>query len=154
MNLTRTPLLIENEEKHTPDSHFLAIELHPKSQARVRAYAPPPEKGLQLSSHHVTLKYDVTQDEIDHFKRHHEGKVINFHGTHVVRGDGIHAMRVRGIPKELVKDKRHPHVTIAWNDNKAKPKDSNDLLDRKTGERLKDWIPLTGTLRLLPKTRP
>lgn len=148
-------------ERETQDSrpdlsqHYLAIELNDRSKELLKNRFNPNEKGFQVDPHHVTLKYDLDH-EADQGLLAHVGRNINMRVTHHASMPGLHAVRAQPIGKlgkQLMQraGKAHPHVTVAYDPTRAKPVQSNDLLASGPGERLKKFIHIGGTVKLIPK---
>ena len=135
--------------------HYLAIELNDHSKRLLAQRFNPQKKGWQVDPHHVTLKHDLSDDDLAWVQKH-LGKSVNMRVTHHAAGPAIHAVRVAPIGKrgkrviERAK-KAHPHVTIGYDPTLAKPQHSNDLLAKTTGQRLDRFVHVGGTIKLLPK---
>jgi hypothetical protein len=138
-----------------PSKYYLAIELHDHSKELLKKRFNPNEKGFQVDPHHVTLKYDLSDEDIA-WAQEHLGRNVNMRVTHHASSPGLHAVRVAPIGRhgnalmQRVR-KEHPHVTVAYDPERAKPVQSNDLLAKTRGARLKKFIHIGGTVRLLPK---
>jgi len=165
--MKRTPLLIEGVKPgipspHSSKSHYLAIELSHGSKNALRQHFPSNYK--MRTADHVTLSYTPSQEELDrlHNTPEHE-RTVNFHATHHVNDEeqGIHAVRIAGV--DHLTDKAHPHITISHAPH-AKPVQSNELLAQQQGDRIavprkvkgktkRGHLPLTGTIKALPKFR-
>ena len=145
---------------HTSKSHYLAVELSHGSKKALEQSHPSLYKVR--TADHVTLNYDPSQEELDrlHNTPEHQ-RTVNFHATHHAHDEemGIHAVRVAGV--EHLTKKAHPHITLSHSPQ-AKPVQSNDLLAKQQGERVavprmvkgkikRGHLPLTGTIRALPK---
>lgn len=139
-----------------PSKHYLAIELHDSSKELLKKHFNPNEKGFQVDPHHVTLKHDLSDEDMAWVQKHLDQNV-NMRVTHRASEPGLHAVRVQPIGRRanaLVQraGKEHPHVTVAFDPSRAKPAQSNDLLAKQPGERLKKFLHIGGTVRLVPKT--
>jgi len=145
---------------YSPDSHYLALELSHGSKKALAQHFP--SKYKSRTADHVTLNYDPSQEDLDRFHNTPEHKkTVNLHATHHADDEkmGIHAVRVSGV--EHLTKKEHPHITISHAPG-AKPVQSNDLLAQQRGDRVAvprkvggkikhGHLPLTGTIRALPK---
>lgn len=166
MRLRRIPLLIEAAPVGTPtpreprtrprrksepfvydpDRHIFVVKLDGPSRGRllgnVSAHHDNP------NADHVTIHAPGTRlspNEISRMRRN-IGKQITFHGTHHAANADTQAVRVRGL--DHLSAKPNKHITVS-NRHGVPAKVSNDLLAIERGERLKDWIPLSGTIELV-----
>ena len=153
------PPTVESDESGSHADHYLAITLDDASRAKLAAFgkgATADEKGFQIQPEHVTLKHDLTPEDME-WAQKHIGTAINMRATHHASMPGLHAVRVEPIGKhgrDLIAraGKDHPHVTVAYDHTRAKPAQSNDLLASSPGTRLSKYLNIGGTVQLLPKT--
>ena len=127
-----------------PSKHYIAVRLSPKSRARLVKHVSPAYANVQ--GEHVTLSSHPTEAEIVRYQQH-AGKQVSFHATHHAHDpkSKVQAVRVRGL--DHLSDKDHKHVTISTGSNVPASR-SNDLLSGAQGDRLPNWIPLTGTIEV------
>lgn len=137
----------QTQKKIDPAEHFIAVKLTPKSRQRLLGAVPPAE--AQAQANHVTLIANPSEDDIARFRKH-EGKQVSFHATHHAHDSkiGIQAARVRGL--DHLHDKKHKHVTISSRGSTT-AKASNELLAQQPGNRLANWVPLTGHIEIAEK---
>lgn len=110
-----------------------------------------PAKHANPQGDHVTLVPPGQPLTDEHRKAlsNHIGKQINFHATHHAADDDTQAVRVKGL--EHLSDKPHKHVTVSTGQGVSAAK-SNDLLQKSQGERLSNWVPLSGTVHVVDRT--
>ena len=125
-----------------PSRHYVSVVLSSKSKARLLNRVRPHHQNV--GGDHVTIVSHPTEDDIARYRDLH-GRQVSFHATHhaVDPKSKVQAVRVRGL--DHLSDKEHKHVTISTGPSVSAVK-SNELLANQKGERLPDWVPLTGTI--------
>lgn len=94
-------------EETPPKPKLLSIDLDEPSRAELLRRIPAAHPNAQ--GHHITLRYDPSEEELAHFQKHFAGKGVTFHVTHAAGDDRAQAVRV------ALHGKRHQ----TW--HKAKP---------------------------------
>jgi hypothetical protein len=133
---------------YDPARHHVAVTLSPKSKQRLLNGVPP--KHANVQGDHVTIVPPGQHLTDEHKKAlsKHIGQQVNFHVTHRAANDEIEAGRVRGL--NHLSNKPDKHVTIGSAHGVPAVR-SNNLLKNSQGERLSDWIPLTGTVHVVDR---
>lgn len=133
--------------EYDPSKHYVSVRLSPGSRNKLLSKHPPQHDNT--NAEHVTLVPPGTElsDRQRAMLQRHIGKQVQFHATHHASDekDGVQAVRVRGL--DHLSDKPHKHVTVSTAQGVSAQK-SNELLSRQHGERLPDWIRLSGTVEI------
>ena len=132
---------------YDPARHHIAVTLSSKSKHRLLSGVPPKHDNPQ--GDHVTLvpPGQPLTDEHRKMLSNHIGKQVNFHATHHAADGDTQAVRVSGL--DHLSDKPG-HVTVSTGHGVPAVK-SNDLLQKSRGERLPNWIPLSGTVHVVDR---
>lgn len=144
---TKAKRPVDKPINYDPSKHYVSVRLSEKSRTKLLSKHPPQHNNT--NAEHVTLVSPGTKLSDRHLAmlRRHVGKQVQFHTTHHASDEkaGVQAVRVRGL--DHLSDKPHKHVTVSTGEGVPASK-SNDLLQKTTGDRVPDWLRLTGTVEI------
>lgn len=135
-------------DNYDPERHHVAVTLSPASKHRLLNTVQPHHENPQAD--HVTLvpPGQPLTDEHRKMLSKHIGKQVSFHATHHASDPSTQAVRIRGL--DHLSDKPHKHVTISTGHGVSASR-SNDLLHKTQGERMPNWVPLSGTVHVVDR---